>query len=485
MKNLRLFAVLFCALLSFGSLSAQEVLYAPYQKFDFRSGNYYVVGKIDGRIYAYRGSSEGQYLDAYNDSMQLVATVVLDFFPAKIYDTRFIAYQNQIIALYQGLEGTKITQYAALLDGTGRLKKGPIALENARTGFLGPHKNYFSAAVSDDKKNVVIYSTKIKGHEMTVDAKWIDDQLNVTQKSHATFKAENELEHTDVTVGNDGVLYLPTYTPVGMKMYSDQLWLLSLRPGDTKFGVAEYPLNNFYAANTYMKVDNVNNRVYMGGFYSEKKNGSYGGVLYDYYDLSANSWVNHKAIAFDQKLLDETGDHNKKRAFDNFQVKQMIINNDGGFVMISENAYVTSSSAYTPGFGYYSWYYNPYMMSTIREYHYNDIMALSYNGDGVRQWDAFVYKEQYSQEDGGLFSSYALLNTGGSLGFLYNDFNSSDSRVQLATIDADGKVLMAPIGIKDKETPDWMPRSGKQVSAREIVVPCLRKRQICFAKVTF
>jgi hypothetical protein len=35
------------------------------------------------------------------------------------------------------------------------------------------------------------------------------------------------------------------------------------------------------------------------------------------------------------------------------------------------------------------------------------------------------------------------------------------------------------------DDPDWLPRSGKQVSAREIVIPCLRKRQICFAKVVF
>jgi len=485
MKKLHLLAILICVVLSSLKVFAQEVLYSPYQKFDFRGGNYYVVGKIDGRIYAYRGSAEGQYLDAYDDSMQLVATVVLDFFPAKIYDTKFIVYQNQILALYQGVDGTKITQYAALLDGAGRLKKGPIVLENARTGFFGVHKNYFSSAVSDDKKNIVIYTTKIKGHEMSIEAKWIDDQLNVLQKSHGSFKGENELEHGDVIVGNDGVLYIPTYTPLGMKMHSDQLWLLSLRPNDIKFGVAEYPLNNLYAANTYMKMDNMNNRVYMGGFYSEKKNGSFGGALYGYYDIASNTWASHKAIAFDAKLLSETGDHNKKRAFDNYEVRQMIINNDGGFVMLSEDAYITSSNAYTPGFGYYSWYYNPYMMSTIHEYHYNDIMALSYSADGTRQWDSFIYKEQYSQEDGGLFSSYALLNTGGSLGFLYNDFNASDSRVQLATIDANGQVATAPIGIKDRETPDWMPRSGKQISAREIVVPCLRKRQICFAKVTF
>jgi hypothetical protein len=49
------------------------------------------------------------------------ATVLLDFFPEKVYQSDFIAYPDKIIALYQSLEGTKVIQYAALLDDKGIL----------------------------------------------------------------------------------------------------------------------------------------------------------------------------------------------------------------------------------------------------------------------------------------------------------------------------------------------------------------------------
>ena len=80
---------------------------------------------------------------------------------------------------------------------------------------------------------------------------------------------------------------------------------------------------------------------------------------------------------------------------------------------------------------------------------------------------------------------YAFLNSGGTLGFLFNDFDTRMSRIQLATIDADGKTDMRSFTADGNDNPDWLPRHGKQVSAREIVIPCLRKKQICFAKVVF
>jgi len=33
--------------------------------------------------------------------------------------------------------------------------------------------------------------------------------------------------------------------------------------------------------------------------------------------------------------------------------------------------------------------------------------------------------------------------------------------------------------------PDWLPRSGKQTGLKEMVIPCLRRKQISFAKIVF
>ncbi len=487
MKFLKLAALLLLCIPAIAD--AQEVIYSQYDKFDFRNGEYAVVGMSGGRLYTYHKSSDDAMLDAYDDSMNKIATVLLDFFPEKIYETRFIAYPDKIIVLYQALESNKVVQYAALLDDKGRLQNKPIELGSVKTGIFGALKTYYQSAVSENKKMVVIYSANDKGSEIEFDGKWLDDKLTIVKRSHAVFKADNTIQHTDVNIDNEGNVYMAGFTPVGTNNYADQFWLLKLAPGATKFEPKEMPLDGKFAASGYMKVDNVNSKVYFGGFYADKKNGSFNGLIYAAYDIAGGSFLTRKLIPFDQDLINAAGIRRRNHAFDNYEVKQLIVKNDGGFVMVAEIHYVTTRSSYYPGsaivppaFGFYS--YNS-SSSMVHEYHYNDIMALSYNKDGVREWNSIIPKEQYSQEDGGVFSSYALLNTGGTLGFLFNDFNASRSRIQLATVTPEGKTDVHSFTAEGNDYPDWLPRNGKQVAGRIIIVPCLHKKQICFAKVVF
>ena len=483
MYNLRVLLIIFFSA-CFTALSAQEVLYSPYENFDFRSGDFSVIGKVGGKTYVYRSSSEGFFLDAFDDKMERQATVLLDFFPKKIYETRFIAYPDQIVVLYQSVQSNVVIQHAAVLDAAGRLKQNPIKLDEAKAGFFGPNKNYFSSAVSEDKKQILVYSANIKGSTLVFNGKFLNDQLAMLGNSTASYVADNDLDNGEGILTNDGTFFLPVYTPIGGKGYADQLWLLSLRNGERKFSPSELPLNQKFAAGTYMKLDNSRNRIYIAGFYSEKKAGNYEGILYAYYDIVSGSFESRKSIAFDQQLRNTADSRSARKAFNDFNVRNLIVKNDGGFVLVAEDYFVTTRNSYAPGYGYYSMYY-PSMSSSVREYHYGDILALSYNSGGVREWQTFVRKNQYSQEDGGLFSSFAFMNTGGTLGFLFNDYNTNRSKIQLASVDGSGKLNMRSLAAGTADDPDWLPRSGKQIAAREVVIPCLRKRQICFAKIVF
>ena len=463
---------------------AQSVTYSQYEKFDFRDGEYQVVGMVGGKLFNYKSNGSEHMLEAFNDSMVNEALVILDFFPQKIYEVKFIPYPDKIIVLYQALESNKVVQYAAMLDEKGRLKNKPMELGNVKTGFLGATKTYFSYAVSENKKQILVYSTGDKGTKIEFEGKWLNDNLELIKKGHAVFTTDNNVEHGEVNIANDSTVYIAAYTPEGVDNYADQYWLLRIKPGQMKFDPVELPLDNKYAAGGYMKIDNLNGRVYFGGFYSDKKNGNYNGLIFARYDNAVGGFQTHKFIRFDAELALAAGARRADHGFDNYMVKQLILKNDGGFIMVSEIHFVNTRSNYNPAIGYYS-FYSPYSTSTVREYHFNDIMALCYDKDGNKEWGAFVPKEQYSQEDGGMFSSYCLLNTGGTLAFLYNDFNKSHSKIQLATIYADGKTNLHSFAPEGNDYPDWLPRSGKQVAARSLIVPCLRKKQICFAKVSF
>lgn len=481
--RLRIYLLVLSVLFSHASF-AQKIIYSQTEKFDFRTGTFSVVGKVGDKLYLYRGSSEGFYLDAYDDAMNPIAKVLLDFLPKKTYQVKFIAYTDRIIVLYQAVEEGKVIQYAALLDEKGRMKTDPVAVDSLKSSFFSYNRNYFSSAVSENKEHIAIYGINESGTELKLKCTWLDADLHIAGQSMASYKMENDAAHGDAMLNNNGTFFLSAYTPVGSKGFADQLYILSLNKGEQLFNAKELPMMDKLAAGMYMKMDNTNNRIYIGGFYSDKKNGNYEGVLYAYYDINSNTYANQKSIAFDEKLKTATGDRNTKKAFNDYQVKQLIVKSDDGFVLVSEEAYTTTRNNYNPGMGYYSWYY-PSMSSSVREFHFNNILAMSYDNNGNREWHSFIRKEQYSQEDDGIFSSYALVNTGGALGFIFNDFNASVSRMKMGVIDGTGQATVKTINNGMNQSPDWLPRSGKQISAREIIIPCLLKKQICFAKIVF
>lgn len=467
---------------------SQEIHYSDYQPFEYRSGDFSVVGKVGERLYTYRGTPDGFVLDVYNDSMKLQATVILDFFPDKVYETRFITTATNIIILYQSIETNKVVQYAALLDNMGRLQKQPIQLDETKVGILGATKQYYLSAVSDNKSYILVYSADVHKRDIDFSGIWLDGQLNVLYRTKTTFNADNDVSHGDGIIANDGTFYMPCYTLVGAKDYADRIWLLALKQNETTFTSKELPLNNLFAGNIYMKADNAKNKIYFGGFYADKKNGGCDGLLFANYGITEGSFGLNKMTPFDTYLRTAIGERNKKHAFDDFKVRQMIIKNDGGCIFVFESYYAsTRNTGYSPGFGGFNSMYSFSPMSrTVHEYHYNDILAISCNGTGAIDWNTIIRKEQFSQEDAGLFSSYVLINSGGMLGFLYNNSNTGGhAHIQLSTLDADGKSNTHLLNVGNREDPDWLARSAKQVASREIVVPCLRKKQICFAKIVF
>ena len=64
MKHLKLAIIALLILLSPYLAPAQNVVYSQYDKFDFRGGEYAVVGVTGGLLYTYRSGTDGAMLDA-------------------------------------------------------------------------------------------------------------------------------------------------------------------------------------------------------------------------------------------------------------------------------------------------------------------------------------------------------------------------------------------------------------------------------------
>ena len=100
------------------------------------------------------------------------------------------------------------------------------------------------------------------------------------------------------------------------------------------------------------------------------------------------------------------------------------------------------------------------------------------------EWSNVIHKEQ-SSDNTDNFLSYTTFNTGGDIHFI---FNNADKRNQLLidnVVTPDGALVRNPSLKSYEKGYDFMIRFAKQTGARQIIVPCSYRQQICFAKIEF
>jgi hypothetical protein len=137
----------------------------------------------------------------------------------------------------------------------------------------------------------------------------------------------------------------------------------------------------------------------------------------------------------------------------------------------------------------YGWgWYDPFnrfgpQNNSVR-YIAENVMVFFFNADGQLRWSNTIRKSQYD-DNSDAFISYQLFNTGNEVRFLFNQREKRELMLNSATMDAEGMVKRQPtLKNLDREY-EFMPKFGKQIGLRQIVIPCVYKNYICFAKLEF
>jgi hypothetical protein len=68
---------------------------------------------------------------------------------------------------------------------------------------------------------------------------------------------------------------------------------------------------------------------------------------------------------------------------------------------------------------------------------------------------------------------------------LYNQYERRNLLLNDQSVSPEGKITRYPTIKNLDKGYDFMPRYGKQVSGKQMVVPCLYKNYLCFAKIDF
>ena len=175
-----------------------------------------------------------------------------------------------------------------------------------------------------------------------------------------------------------------------------------------------------------------------------------------------------------------------------FDIRELISRPDGGSILVAEQYFVREIGT---GYGYNS---DPVQF----KYHYNDIVVVSIDPVGDIEWATKIPKRQVSLDDGGYYSSFAMMMRKGNLHFIYNDhkLNIEEQRtsnlknfkldddngiIALATVDPLGKVERKPLFPNSDLLTICRPKMCSQVNEHEMLIYGRTGNKTQFGKITF
>lgn len=504
-------------LLISSTVMAQQITYSnPQREDDYRQTEFEIIGKVNiftpapaSHILVYKNVRDHYLLSVYDENMELVKNTPLSFLEnKKVIGADFVALSDYFLMIYQYQEGAYVYCYGSLMDGNGEPIQPSIMIDSSQVGRGQVKTKIYSVIRADDHNRILVYKiNQDKDYNNIFYTFLYDNRLNLVNNSRLTLAMKDRHAFlSDFSLSNDGHFFFVKEKRSGSNGNLNEASLVVKPPMTDSFTTHPLDLKGHYLDEVELRLDNKNKKTFLASFYTERRRGDIIGLYAGEYSWENNQFNGLKFIPFDDNLrMNARQGSSVRGAFNNYFIRQLVVRGDGGFLLTAE-AYYTSSRyqpwnrwnyMYSPwGFSpyyypyYYSpfspWYYSPYGWDNNRgtEYHYDDIAILSYDGDGKLEWSNFIRKNQ-SAEGNASFLSYKLVNIGSELEFIYNSPFRRSYLLTVMSVTPQGKLSKLPTLRGLDNGYDWMPRYGRQISARSVVIPCIFRNYICFAKIDF
>lgn len=334
----------------------------------------------------------------------------------------------------------------------------------------------------------------------------LNEKLEMQKKSRLAIPMEERNDYLgDFHLDNEGDLVFCKFFRNSNDNISRAILAIKYAQADTLM-MRELNIEKTWLDEIHIKVDNFNKRYLLTSFFYNERKGNIDGFYFYVWDkIKAAPFFESSSVFTDELRKEARGDATVKMAFNDYFIRNIIARKDGGYIIGSESYYTTSrfnnwnrwdylyGSPYMSSSNnnyYYSPYYNNFWWTSRSNnnqavrYHADNITVLSFNSSGQIEWSNVMGKSQFDDESDDLLS-YQLMNTGGQIHFLFNQQERKNNLLNDYSIGPDGQMTRNPTLKNLDRGYEFMPKYGKQVSARQMIIPCAYRNYICFAKVDY
>ena len=497
--------LLFC---STQLVQAQKIVYSQPEKDDTRRLNFEIAGKVDGNFLIYKNTRGKSWISVLDNDMVQIASVEQTYVPQndRMINVDFFAYNDYCYMIYQYQKKNIVYCMASKIDGNGQKIGEVIALDTTQLGFAANNKIY-TVIGSEDKSKIIVFKINSRNRRhFIMTSILLDEKLETIKRSRIDIPMDERNDYlNDFNLDNEGDLVFTKFFRNNNDNISRASFLIKKANADS---LISNPLDieKNWLDEIHIKVDNFNKRYFLTSYFFKERKGNIEGLYFYVWDKVNNQLVFEDTAMFSEELRKEArGDASVKMAFNDYFIRNIITRRDGGFIIGSEAYYTTSRfnnwnrwdylygspyRSYNNNSYYYSPYYSNYWWSSRSSsnqavrYHADNITVLSFNAKGEMEWNNVMGKTQFDDESDDLIS-YQLMNTGGQVHFLFNQQERRNNLLSDYSITPDGLMTRNPTLKNLDKGYEFMPKYGKQVSARQMIVPCLYRNYICFAKIDY
>ncbi|HLG36451.1 MAG TPA: hypothetical protein VI757_16355 [Bacteroidia bacterium] len=330
---------------------------------------------------------------------------------------------------------------------------------------------------------LIAYQTQSESNEQRYAVLLCDSSLHVLKKNmlHIPLSRKYFNPH-QFKVSNSGDIFLFGVKTDSQKRSRDvdrNFFTLFCKPAIND-SWNEYEIRGIehFLTDAGVAVDELNHKLVVTGFYSDKTEYSIAGVFYYHLDLlsPAKNEIRFSSFApsFLYKFLREQKE-NYNRELVNYSIDKIILRRDGGAVIVAE-------SNYTSDYSYYDYYLRTYI--SRKYYHRDNIIQLSVNKDGTLLWSNVIQKEQTSDDDDNIFFSYTSAIAGGKIHCIYNRFLKRRTQVLQNNTDILGSEKSSALFSEEQDV-YIMPSASKQVNENMLVIPAYKGKELRLAGIIF
>lgn len=487
---------------------SQKISYTEPDRDDARDMQYEIIGKMNGNILVYKASSNTHYICVFDAAMKQLVKEKLDYITDRVFNVDFIAYADYAFLFYQYQKRNIIYNMAVKVDAMGKKVGDAIQLDTTDSRDVQNNKIYQFVQSADKQRLMFFKINTYHDKKHTITTFLYDKNLTLLNKAVEDVPMRERNGYlTAFEIDNKGNFIFFKAVGTANNDNITQLVLITKPADSTNFQYINLKqIPNIFLDEIKVKADNAINKFIITSFYGVKRRGDIQGLYISIFDANKNLETLSAIAAFDGDFRnDAKGDAGVKQAFNDYFIKQIIPKKNGGFLFSAESEYSStrggnnynrwdynnpfnsygSGGFYSFGSPYSSYPWNrSYNNYNITKYYCDNIAIASFDSTGKIEWSNVINKSQYDDNsDANL--GYGMFNAGSQLKFLFNVNERQQLILNEQSLNPDGQIVRSSTLKNLDKGYVFMPKYAKQVGAKQIIVPCLNRNSLCFAKIDY